>query len=247
MDFLQAEIEKKRKALDEYTLKTGKSKYVKRGDLEQFREEAYIREQREKEELKVKEYLALSEAAEKKRAYTASVNINETFENEDVVMRLRLRGQPVRLFGESNEERIVRLKECEVKEIRVKGQSNELLAALRSQEKGMAEDLMKGKQPETIKEVNEVAQVAEADVDTTKINLELLKSNAKLTALLIVIYFKKVNTDWGVYLQDRDEEEKRMAEGRLKAALHAQTVLFMKPLYKRLKKRNLPQEYWCLI
>lgn len=48
MDFLKAEIDKKRKSQEQTAKKLG-SKYIKRGDVERIQEEEYLRKQKEKQ------------------------------------------------------------------------------------------------------------------------------------------------------------------------------------------------------
>jgi pre-mRNA-splicing factor 18 len=248
MNFLQDEIERKRKAMQSFAQKTGISKYAKRGDLERMREEQYLIEQRETELLRQEKRQKLEQLTKPEinqsilsdRIEPISIKaIDETFNVDDIIKRLRLRGQPIKMFAETDQERILRLKGCEVNEIRASGQTSELRALLLAGEKGLTEDLLKGLAPsKPIKE--EVHK--DAEVDTTQISLDLLKSNQKLITVLIAIYFKRVTTEWAIFLSNRSDEVKRSVDGKLKTALQAQTVIFMKPLYKRLKKATLDQE-----
>lgn len=219
MDFLQAEIIRKRKEIETIAQKNGSSKYVKRADVERHREEMYLKEQHELE-LSRKEKRLTDEQSKIKQQPKIEIQpislatIDESFDNADIIKRLRLRGQPIKLFGESDIERIQRLKKCEVNDIRqTNGQTNELRALLQAGEKGLTEDLLKGIAPNKPKDEENDKY---ADVDTSVINLTLLKENPSQASFLITIYLKRITREWGLNLQNRKDEIKRSVDGKLK-------------------------------
>lgn len=264
MDVLFQEIEKKRKA--QLELKKSGGKYIKRGDVELMRRQEYDSQQQsleqEREEARHQAWMA-AEAAKKARAEgKASSRAHESrdlkasdqeasgdqeaetldqeskeqsleqLDAEDVIKRLRLRGQPIQLFGETDTERHARLKECEIKEVRDKGLNNTLKTMLLDGERTNTEGLLGAQEKEKVD--------VDAHVDTTQLSLELLKENQNLTCILITIYLKRTVREWELHLAARPEAVKRTADGKLKTSLHAQTLLFLKPLYKRLKNHSLP-------
>lgn len=57
--------------------------------------------------------------------------------NPEAVRRLRAKGQPIRLFGESDSERRLRLRALELIEERSEGQRNDFMRALEGMDKGL--------------------------------------------------------------------------------------------------------------
>ncbi|GAA5905881.1 hypothetical protein JCM6882_009060 [Rhodosporidiobolus microsporus] len=148
-------------------------KYLKRSELEQLRREEQEREQRIKdEERKAKLYGKKSAPSSTSRpsssstgtsplpgspapgtpepstsssAAAAAATAEEKYfvSNEDAVRRLRQKGQPIRLFGESDKDRRLRLRALELLEREQEGagggqgQRNEFQRALKGSERAM--------------------------------------------------------------------------------------------------------------
>lgn len=175
MDFLssaiEAEIKKSKASLPS---SDGPRKYIKRGDLERAREEQYLKEQEQRErerqeKLKRKANVAEDEKDAKKaksRAVLDDVKDQleeegarpETFNvsNEEVIRRFRAKGQPIRLFDESDKDRRLRLRALELMEEKFDGQRNEFQKAL--------EDLDAGLELEAL-----TKRVAQVDQDVEKV------------------------------------------------------------------------------
>jgi pre-mRNA-splicing factor 18 len=158
MDFLKAEVEKKRKALDTQPDSAPAQKYVRRADLEREREAAYLAQQQERKAkaaaatrqpsqklLEGATRVAAAEDASGKglarpdgKEETAAAR-PEVFNipNEEAVRRLRGKGQPIRLFAESDKERRLRLRALELIEERTEGQRNDFMMALETMDKGL--------------------------------------------------------------------------------------------------------------
>ncbi|GAA96047.1 hypothetical protein E5Q_02708 [Mixia osmundae IAM 14324] len=154
MDFgdISAEIERKRKAKESLT--GGSKKYVRRGDLEAARseaEQASKRDELAKREAKLWHAAKQAAGTEEKLggslkpdvtsdlatpADSASLIVQDekpeafNVSDEEAVRRLRSKGQPIRLFAESNRERRLRLRALELIEERTEGQQNDLMRAM---------------------------------------------------------------------------------------------------------------------
>lgn len=64
--------------------------------------------------------------------------------NTEAIRRLRAKGQPIRLFGETDSERRLRLRAVELIEQRSEGQQNAFMRAMENMDKGLAlEELQK--------------------------------------------------------------------------------------------------------
>ncbi|XP_054255403.1 pre-mRNA-splicing factor 18 isoform X4 [Indicator indicator] len=140
MDILKGEISRKRQQLEEKELVGGNKKYFKRSELAKKEEEAYFQrcgykpvnekppgevQQQEEEEkpLASSNPVLELELAEEKLPMTLS--------RQEVIRRLRERGEPIRLFGETDYDAFQRLRKIEILAPEVnKGLRNDLKAAL---------------------------------------------------------------------------------------------------------------------
>ena len=172
MDFLKAELASKKRQLDSLgstsTVSNDAvppSKYLKRSDIERLRqqeqEEAAKLAAKEKKEAEIKKLWgaakrqALAEQAADAAAAARDSGTNtpepdtkgESFNvsNEDAIRRLRQKGQPIRLFGETDKERRLRLRALELIEVNTEGGRNEFAKAMEGLEKGAELEEMKKK------------------------------------------------------------------------------------------------------
>lgn len=215
MDWIKADIDSKKRSLSSDT--STSSKYIKRGDLEKIRvtqakldaeNEARerelranaLREGREKGKGKAVSALIEAESAvdsassggEESEGTPVPAAVAEKVEgfnvsNPEAVRRLRNKGQPIRLFGESDKERRLRLRALELIEERTEGQRNEFAIALDGMEKGLDMDAMSAAQSGGSKNMTEgEKKEAEAKSDRAKkmreenvqVDLSLVKENA---------------------------------------------------------------------
>ena len=187
MDFLKAEIERKRKAIENITNvdtnhgnsnNSNKKKYLKRSDLEKIEEEERLRLIAEADAKKSSKLLQKQEPLKSTSSSSSSSSIsasssslpnasslssstlpsssassndksntqddsddridsNYKISEEDLVSRLRNRGEPIRLFGESFKQRVERLRVIESREERTEGQRNDFQFLLENANKGL--------------------------------------------------------------------------------------------------------------
>lgn len=130
MDFLKAEINRKRKAIDDIRSQTGSnekigsSRFIKQKDLQTALEQQKMEAQRKLDEERAQRTRAATkiqdDAHDQNKKRGASLPNDENTESNartdlshlsmtEIKHRLRMLMQPVTLFGESNEERISRL------------------------------------------------------------------------------------------------------------------------------------------
>lgn len=156
------------------------------------------------------------------------------------------------MFGESDRDRLIRLRRIEATEENTEGQHNDFRAALAAAERKLLEENLKGAQQRTSEcsdqegegeDPSSNAKTKEDDqLDTSIISLELLQSNLPETCRLIRVYFKRLLREWDTYLDSQPEEERRTAQGRQQKAIQAQSTEYMKPLFKMLKKHRVPAD-----
>jgi pre-mRNA-splicing factor 18 len=227
----KAEIERKRKLQEEAKGKLEK-KYIKLGEIEQLREQEYLKRQQEK--AKVLEPIK-SNVVEKARIKEEMLALDPA----QITLRLRKKGLPVRLFGETEDDRLARLKMADSTEER--SNATPFASFVEEANKGLAEELVQDKarkeESKYAVEINEISAI-----DTTGISMELLKNDPAFCYSLVSTYFKKVKFEWTRTLQNRSDEDKQTREGKLESILHAQTMEHLKALFKRLKKNDLDED-----
>ncbi|KAJ3210589.1 mRNA splicing protein prp18 [Dinochytrium kinnereticum] len=252
MDILRAEIEKKRKIIDvvkpsEDAIKAPvKKKYMKRGEIEKLQEE-----------------LESGVAAPTKKASEvgnggmlfSSKNKDDgagSFDNDDhidlpeaeIIGRLRARGEPIRLFGETDRERVRRLKTLESREERTEGQRNDFQSLLDSADRGLALELLEkqaGVDEESEKRKKKKEQDLE-NVDTSALSPALLEKDPDKAKSLIALYLRKLLHEWEKTLAARPEDVKRSTPGKLQTATQAQAGEYLKPFMKQLKNKSVKED-----
>ncbi|KAI0313173.1 Prp18-domain-containing protein [Amylostereum chailletii] len=257
MDALKAEIASKRKASDVGPARP--NKYMRRGDIERMKEE---------EERKAREATrAAREEAERKPIKTAATSRSPSLtnnasphptalrstesphpdpgeaatfniSNEETTRRLRAKGQPVRLFGESDRDRRLRLRALELIEERSHdrvGGQNDFRRALEDVETAEREMKASGGESKT-KRKGDVAG------EGTVLDLGLVKSDPDKLYPLIYYALKRVLKEWEESMADRPDEVKRTTQGRLAAATQVQSAEYLKPLFRLLRSRTLPSD-----
>ena len=169
-------------------------------------------------------------------------------DREEVVARLREKFEPVLLFGESEDQANLRLRALEIGEtgdgFKLKNSSNNFQEALKKVDK------------EYLKTIEKEGKTAE---DRNRMELKLYNTNRTWSELLelandlrrgdhkhdvmvISEWIKVIMTMWGHELNSRQEEEKMTVQGRMEAATFKQTMGYLKPLLKMLRKERLSED-----
>lgn len=267
MNFLKAEIERKKRQLQEKQVVGPDKKYFKRGDLIEKERQEYFKKLKPKEE----DVKALQELmASKSKAGEASGSKSSSSSNEqgkklgneepdvpqlprvEVVRRLRERLQPIFLFGESEAQACLRLRSVELNEPddnmddKLEGAKNDFKEAMDQVEKVLLREgsSSKSEQPE------------QSDLYDTKVTyeqlLDMIKDAAnkvegekgELDADVKIVYefIKFMMTKWAKGLDLREEDVKTSVMGKREAGIHAQTRTYLKPLLKMLKKQTLSDD-----
>ncbi|KAG6825555.1 hypothetical protein H0H92_003273 [Tricholoma furcatifolium] len=260
MDGLLAEINSKRKAIQNDSGNGRPTKYMRRGDVERIKEEEKTREKQEQEEVKKREEDAKALARKEKLIPSRSAT-NSPFpgvsteddqsssatpvpesslfniSNEETIRRLRAKGQPIRLFGESDKERRLRLRALELIEEKGherQGGQNDFKKALEDVE-NVEKELQKKNNKGKKKDDSEAGAMGVLD-------LGLIKSDPDKLYPLIYYALKRTLKEWGEAMDERPEHIKRTTQGKLAAATQVQSAEYLKPLFKTLRSRNLPPD-----
>ncbi|KAI0077257.1 Prp18-domain-containing protein [Panus rudis PR-1116 ss-1] len=243
MDALKAEIMLKRKTLEELPTAGRPTKYIRRGEIERLKEEQE-RKEREEKERKQREEQERRDREEAERRARKVYSLRDTaspdpassvaISNDEVIRRLRAKGQPIRLFGESDKDRRLRLRALELieeKEHERHGGQNDFKKALEDVESRAHKD-------------SEVEKSRRKEVkDTPEIlDLDLIKTDPDKLYPIIYYALKRTLKEWEEWMDDRPESVKRTTQGKLAAATQRQSAEYLKPLFKLLRSRSLPPD-----
>lgn len=259
MDALKAEIATKRKALTEDPILASRpTKYMRRGELEKMKEE---QERKAREEREQAERTAREAAQEKKAAQTLAKSQTPTsrsaspaqgstvrdaespkpessfsISNEETIRRLRVKGQPIRLFGESDKDRRLRLRALELIEEKGhdrQGGQNDFKKALEDVEN--VERELKSKTKGKKKDETDSQSMGVLDLD-------LLKTDPDRLYPIIYYTLKRTLKEWEEAMDERPDHIKRTTQGKLAAATQVQSAQYLKPLFKALRSRSLASD-----
>uniref|UniRef100_A0A8C2B4P6 Pre-mRNA-splicing factor 18 n=1 Tax=Cyprinus carpio TaxID=7962 RepID=A0A8C2B4P6_CYPCA len=231
MDILKAEIARKRKLIEEKELVDDSKKYFKRADLARKEEEDYYRRcgYKVSNERPVRQ---LDKTEEEAPSSTSSNPVLElelteeklpmTLSRQEVIRRLRERGEPIRLFGESDYDAFQRLRKIEILAPEVnKGLRNDLKAAMDKIDQQYLNEIVGG------------AEGAELD---TQHDLKVHEENTTIEELEFLLGV------WAKDLNSREDHVKRSVQGKLASATQKQTESYLEPLFRKLRKKNLPAD-----
>ena len=253
MDILKQEIERKRKQAQE--LSQGK-KYFKRSELEKQRQQEYLEKQKQLtlkrnsndlqsqiDPIKESTTQPTKDVKDVKELKEFTKNISK----EELVKRLRAKKLPIKLFGESFQDRINRLVSNEAsKEHSTGQQSNDFAGILQNTEEELALQqaygLKPSSPPKSAKTDKWQALLMDPTYDPKVIHPNLYDENPELLHKCLGVYFKKLYSEWEETLSSRSEFEKYSEEGKRQSAICAQTREYMKPFYKGLLKRQIEKD-----
>ncbi len=173
--------------------------------------------------------------------------------NEETIRRLRARGQPIRLFGESDKDRRLRLRALELIEEKGhdrQGGQNDFKKALEDVENSEREREARNRSTKGKKREESETDSGEDSV----LDLELIKTDPDKLYPLIYYALKRRLKDWEAAMEERPGilifsiilasatecaigEVKRTTQGKLAAATQMQSAEYLKPLFKALRSR----------
>lgn len=183
MDILKAEIERKRKLLQEKSLVNDKKKFFKREDLIKQEEEEYWQKQRQRQQQNNDTSHEQSEAhtesstskpeasSSSSSSSTTTTTTDKILPRKEVIKRLRERSEPILLFGESETESFRRLRQLEIREPELtRGLRNDFQEAMEKVDQAYLNEVLasgaRGDSSDQKTKANDVkVQVVETDMD----------------------------------------------------------------------------------
>ncbi|XP_022171218.1 pre-mRNA-splicing factor 18 [Myzus persicae] len=243
MDLLKAEIEKKRKQLEDANLLNPNRKFFKRSDLINKEREEYLK----KSTVKIE---GLENPVEKQSTgsgdeSSSSTSEKHTLSRKEVIRRLRDRGEPITLFGESELDSFKRLRRSELAEPESnKGFRNDFQEALEKVDQDYLDKLMTNKAPEKTYTELESMEEAMATYETIQSKAGILgrRRDRSQDMEIILQLLQLLLKMWEVQLNARSVKEKASTKGKLALATYNQTQIYLKPLLRKLKNSSLPDD-----
>ncbi|OXB60575.1 hypothetical protein ASZ78_009216 [Callipepla squamata] len=168
-----------------------------------------------------------------------------TLSRQEVIRRLRERGEPVRLFGETDYDAFQRLRKIEILAPEVnKGLRNDLKAALDKIDQQYLNEIVGGQEAGDDDSQNDLKVHEE---NTTIEELEALgeslgRGDDHYDMDIITKFLKFLLGVWAKELNAREDYVKRGVQGKLNSATQKQTESYLRPLFRKLRKRTLPAD-----
>ncbi|XP_061679866.1 pre-mRNA-splicing factor 18 isoform X2 [Syngnathoides biaculeatus] len=244
MDILKAEIARKRKLIEEKQLVDDSKKFFKRADLSRKEQEDYFRRCGYKIDKKEEDDASTSANPVLELELTEE-KLPMTLSRQEVIRRLRERGEPIRLFGESDYDAFQRLRKIEILTPEVnKGLRNDLKAAMDKIDQQYLNEIVGGTEP------GEVDTQHDLKVHEENTTIEELEAIGKTLGRgdddgdqdVIDKFLSFLLGVWAKDLNSREDHVKRSVQGKLASATHSQTESYLKPLFRKLRKKNLPAD-----
>lgn len=186
--------------------------------------------------------------------------------DEDAIRRLRSRGEPIRLFGETSKERRLRLRALELMEQRGdKVGQNDFMDALGRAERSETVATLEKRMAAQSSRSSEAKQESHDDSEgreeytTVKgkakhrpganmdsvLDLSLFQTDEAKVYPLIYYFLKGLLQEWAEALAARPDEVRSSVAGKRAAATQVQSESNLKPLFKQLRHRvrSNPQSY----
>ncbi|CAG2240557.1 pre-mRNA-splicing factor 18-like [Mytilus edulis] len=249
MDFkalIQAEIEKKKRKVEKNSdILSSDKKYFKRGDLAKKEEEEYWKKH---QRLKVPEKLAKTKEEQKeeeKKILEEDEQKYALLPRKEVVRKLRERGEPILLFGETDYEAYVRLKKLETFEPDgKKGEGSDFKMAMDRVDQDYLNEIVNAATSEGGEgKLNVVVRDDGTTLDDIeKMQEELAQGDSEKDMEICLKFLKYILKGWGDRLNNKPQEEKTSRKGREEYAIQTQTVAYMKPLFKNLKHKKVEDD-----
>ncbi|CAL5228863.1 g12074 [Coccomyxa viridis] len=265
MDALKALLEKKRQAAQ--AIDTGGKKFVKHSVIEDARlKRLREEEQQETLEKELRKRQRSGEEAHQLQRIDSVRSQEEELSREEVIRRLRLLGQPITLFGETDEARQLRLRKAQEDyqledEHRGGHLANSLLAIEKedraTKRLGSADPSKKAAKPDShdvslvpvAEEAEEGAEEQEEEDETARLfrlAAEQLREKREEEAMSveerILKYMQKWCQAWEDDLENRSIAVKCSGPGNQATMQFKQTMQFFQPLFKLLKRKAVLPE-----
>jgi len=161
----------------------------------------------------------------------------------EVIRRLRERGEPIKLFGETERDSLRRLRKLEIEAPDIeKGLRNDMKAAMDQVDQEYLSEIIKGQTDQGKHDVKFVEDEVKTFKDITDMDAELGKGNVGRDCEIVLSFLNFLIQKWAVELNARPEDVKRSAQGKFVSATYSQTIDYLRPLTGKLKNKTIPSD-----
>jgi len=163
----------------------------------------------------------------------------------EVIKKLRERGEPILLYGETETDAFKRLRKCEILTPEInKGFRNDFQEAMDQVDQAYLDEILKSSKPSEQRKKGDVpvpdAEVTYEDIQKMAENLD--KNDREMDMKIITQFLQFLVKLWGEQLNSRSGAEKMGSKGKMDSAIYAQTREYLKPLLRKLKNKSLPED-----
>ena len=168
--------------------------------------------------------------------------------NDEAIARLRQKNEPIRLFGESDKDRRLRLRALELIEehggdphgrndfVKLLQATDDAARDAHAASKPRADAPADARDDTPTRERTPPSQREGVGMHSL-LDLGLIRTDLPRVYPIIYYTLKGLLNEWGDTLARRPEHQQHSQQGRLVAATHAQTREYLKPLFKGLRRR----------
>lgn len=242
MEILRAELEKKKRQLEESNLVQPNKKYIRKADIIAKEQEEYLKKYGPKN---IETNTNTSKTTEGGNAENEGTE-GSALPRKDVIKRLRERSEPILLFGETELEAFKRLRRCEILEPEVnKGLRNDFQEAMEKVDQDYLDQILASTAESDASEQSEEIKVQESKVTYEQIQsmaANLGKGDRHHDMEVIVEFLQFILKMWGSELSSRSGSEKMATRGKMALAKYTQTQIYLKPLLRKLRSKTLPED-----
>ncbi|XP_031640235.1 pre-mRNA-splicing factor 18 [Contarinia nasturtii] len=239
MDILKAEIERKRKLLEDKNLVNSKKKFFRRGDLLA----------QEKETNSASHGKQNDNASTPEKSSDSQMKSNLSPEQKElprieVIRRLRDRNEPIRLFGESDRNAFLRLRHIEIMQPEVQhGFRNDFQEAMDEVDQQYLKEMLDSSEANHAKD-NKQQEIDVLDESITYDEIQemakrLGRGNKDHDHLVISTLLEFLLKLWNAQVNSQKDHTTNVKIAR---ATYNQTKVYMKPLLRKLKTRQIPDD-----
>jgi len=256
MEFLKAEIERKKRQMQEKGVMAGPDKkYFKRGDLAEKQREEYLAKHSPKSDAATKseEMKVNTEKEIKSKKIEEGLNAIPTLPKSEIVKRLRDRCQPILLFGETLINACERLKQVEMDApdavgVQASGSTNDFKEARETVDQEHMQQMLHSQ---------EIKRQEGTNISNLELNFyepsytydELLSratdlGNSKMEEddMVLQEFILVLMKKWRLEICNRNQTMKASVQDKMEAARYSQTRSYLKPLLRMVKKHTVSDD-----
>ncbi|XP_036323014.1 pre-mRNA-splicing factor 18 [Rhagoletis pomonella] len=239
MDIIKAEIARKRKLLEEKQLVDDKKKYFRRGELiakntEEILQKVGYKKQESREE---------DQAPEGHYSYDSEGQ--NVLPRSEVIRRLRERGEPILIFGETEADAFHRLRQCEISQPESnRGFRNDFQEAMEQVDQAYLQEMFANAPTAKEEQKSDLAELDETITwDSIKASaVKMGRGNKEYDMDVIITLLTFLLKMWNDQIATYSKQEKMSTKTKMARVIFTQTREYVKPLFRKLKHHTLPED-----